>query len=260
MAPLTWSDAGDKLYEYGLDRGVFYPSETNAGVAWNGLTSVDAGAENVSTEPIFFDGQKVFDLIQPGDFYGTIKAITYPDELSAFDGDEKYARGVYMSNQVPAPFGLSYRTMIGNDVDGDAHGYKIHVMYNLTAIPDNITYQTQSASFTPNEFSWKLTATPVAVERRRGTAYFTFDSTKMLPAALEALEDILYGTAVSDPRLPSVMELLAPVTITITDNGDGTWTADGPDYLITMLDADTFQITDANAIYLSADEYAITST
>jgi len=259
MTKLVWDHVGDRLYETGLDKGVLYLSD-GTGVAWNGLTSAGISSESAAIEPIYFDGKKIFDLKTPGNFAGTISAITFPDEFIEYDGVSSVSQGVFLDSQPVKTFSLSYRTLIGDELEGTTAGYKIHVLYNLTAVSDVISYQTIGSNVDPITFSWAITSVPEQRNNHRQTGHVIFDSTKMDPIALIALEDLLYGTGITEPTLPNLNELLTPFVVTITDNGNGTWTAEGPDYLVSMLDLNTFQILWANATYLNPYTYKISST
>lgn len=258
MAQIEWDASGQRLFEYGLDRGVLYPPD-EVGVPWNGLLSVETGSGSFDSTPIFFNGIKTFDFVTPGEFEGKIKAITYPHEFYQFEGVAEQAPGVFIAHQQAKTFGLSYRTLIGNDAVGNGYGYKIHVLYNLTAEPESVSYETISDSVEPANFQWKIAGVPEWLSGRRPTVHFTFDSTKIDEVALGIIQDTLYGTPSTPPHLPSVVELLSSFTITITDNGDGTWTAEGPDHLLTVA-GPNFTIEDANAVFLDANTYRVAST
>jgi hypothetical protein len=265
MARITWDNVGERYYETGIDRGVLYLPSEPAAVAWNGLTSMEEDFSESVSEPLYIDGSKYLDATSDGDFKGVLKAFTYPDEFLQFDGIE-VIDGVLVDGQIPVRFGLSYRTRIGNDVDGSNHGYKIHILYNLTAVADMKSYQTQTTSLNPIEFSWSISGVPENVPNFRSTVHAIFDS-RLLPSfLLTDIEDMLYGSPESEPYLPSLAELVAFVqdwaSLMITDHGDGTWsaeehsTADGA--YITMLDVTTFQIDAETVVYLDADTYTIT--
>lgn len=259
MTKIIWDSVGDRFYETGVDRGVLYLSD-DSGVPWNGLKSASIETENSDSTSLYYDGRKSFDLKNPGDFSVSISAITYPDEFVEYTGLELYNDGVYIDNQSDKTFGLSYRTFIANDILNTSYGYKIHVMYDLTAVPEGIPYETLNDSPNPIEFNWKLLGRPQYLDYHRQSSHFIIDSTKIHPTALSNIEDILYGTSSTPPRLPNITELLSHVSIFIVDNGDGTWTATGPSYYISMLDSETFQITDCNAVYIDANTYALAST
>lgn len=193
MTKLLWDQAGQRLYEAGLDRGVLYKEDT-FGVPWNGLTSIDENLSNIASDPIYFDGVKYIDQPKVGDFSATLNAYTYPDEFLEYEGLQSLGGGLFVDDQRPKQFGLSYRTKVGNDVDGLDHGYKIHIIYNLTAVPQAETYETLSNSVTPVPFSWQISAVPVPLFGFRPTAHFIFDSRFLPPEILTVIESILYGT------------------------------------------------------------------
>lgn len=263
MVAIAWDQIGDRVYEGGVDKGVLYVPG-GVGVPWNGLLSV---IENTSTsvEPIYFDGIKQNDIVTAGDFSATLRAYTYPDEFLQFEGTVEDQSGMFVTGQQARTFHLCYRTKIGNDVDGMDTHYKIHLLWNLIAVPSSKTYETMSLDSEPSEFEWSITSTPEEVERYSPTAHIILDSRTMDPWLLLDIESILYGDELRTPTIPSLKGLTNYIRkwerIIIIDNGDGTWTATTqfPE-LIEMLDATTFQINDANATYLDADTYEITSS
>lgn len=263
MTALTWDQTGERIYEAGIDRGVLYMPEGN-GIAWNGLLAVNETVTGNTGTSVYFDGIKYANVQALGEFTAALRAYTYPDEFEQFEGTLEVGNGLFVANQHQDRFGLTYRTKIGDDEDGIDLGYKIHILYNVTAVPSAKNYQTLSDTMTPIEFEWNLTAIPGDVPSFQATAHLIIDSRKMGPLILETIEDTLYGNEVNDARLPPLSTLVgfigSWVIIKITDNLNGTWTAEGPDNLITMLDATTFQITQANAIYLDADTYVISDT
>lgn len=193
MTSLVWDKAGERLYEAGLDRGVLYKSDSS-GVAWNGLVSVDEVLDDIAAEPRMFDGVKYLDEPVVGDFAATLTAFTYPDEFMEYEGIESMGDGLYVGDQQPKRFGLTYRTLVGNDVEGTDHGYQVHIIYNLTAVPSTLTYNTLSETVSPNNFSWSLTAVPELVPGFRPTAHFILDSRFLPGDILATIEDILYGS------------------------------------------------------------------
>jgi len=257
VTALQWDKVGERRYEAGVDRGVLYLSDK--AVVWNGLTSVDESTQR-SSNPYYQDGVKYLEHPIVGDFAGTLKAFTYPDEFDAVQGIVSGSGGFYVHDQRPQPFGLSYRTKIGNDTDGIDHGYRIHLLYNVLATPANTSYASLSNTPTPIEFSWDLNATPGLLSGYRPTAHVSIKSTDLDPRYLAFVEEILYGNEINDPRLPSLNEIFDLVAnrLTIVDNGDGSWTASGSDEAVTLLGTNAFQINGANATF-SADgtEYEI---
>lgn len=265
MTQLQWNSVGQRRYEQGIDRGVLYIPGDNVAVPWNGLISVDATSDT-TIEPLYFNGVKYFDYVSRGDFKGTLKAYTYPEEFEIFDGVlESPNNGIFITGQRPSGnFHLSYRTNIGNDVDGFNGGYKIHVLYNLTAKPSTKQYATLTGSPDAYEFVWELSSVPVEAFNLSPTSHIIFDTTKMHEGAIYEIERVLYGTGTSEPQVLSVdeFETLAAMApdVQITDNGDGTWTAVGSDYYIKVnREYREFRINEVEATYLDANTYEISA-
>jgi len=263
MPALVWDQVGERIYETGISKGVLYKSD-GYGVPWNGLTSVD---EDISTEAeaVYFDGVKFNDIVTVGDFSATLRAFTYPDEFLPYEGTVEEQTGFYIANQRPSRFSMSYQTLIGDDVVGVECGYKIHILYNLTAIPSQKTYQTMSVDAEPIEFEWQITSIPEILENYRPTAHVIINSCKIDPYLLQDIEDILYGDEEDQAHLPPLQSFATFVRkwdrLIITDNGDGTWTAtSNAEGIITMLDETTFQIVSDTAEYLDPDTYTISSS
>jgi hypothetical protein len=263
MTTLVWDETGKHFYETAINKGVFYDS-SGLGTSWNGLTSIEETVTN-SIQPIHYDGLKFNDIVTNGDFTGVLKAWTYPLEFLPYEGIIEEQRGFFVSAQPQGKFGLSYQTKIGNEIEGLDFGYKIHLLYNLTALPSQKTYQTLSDTSIPLEFEWTITGIPEAIENYRPTVHVIFDSTRLDPWLLEDLEGILYGDEDSDAYLPPLKGLATWVRkwdrLIIIDHGDGTWTAESPrEEDIIMLDETTFQITSETAIYLDEFTYEISSS
>lgn len=263
MSTLVWDRVGDKTYETGISKGVLYKSDGD-GVPWNGLVSIDVG-NDTGVEAVYFDGVKFNDVVTVGDFQAKLKAYTYPEEFLYYEGTIKDQTGFYLTGQRPSRFGLSYQTKVGDDVGGTESGYKIHLLYNLTAVPSDTTYETMSLDASPIEFEWDLTAVPEEVEFFRPTAHVILDSRTMDESLLRDVEDILYGNEEHGAHLPRLQALATFLRgwqrLIITDNGDGTWTATSTvPGVITMLDSETFQIDSDAATVVDPDTYTITST
>lgn len=212
MSRLVWDQAGQKLYENGVDRGVLFPQNANGtyatGVAWNGLTAVNQSPSGGDANPLYADNIKYLDLRSAEDFGATVEAYTYPDEFAECDGSREIAPGVMAGQQSRKAFGFSYRTLIGNDTEGDAHGYKIHIIYNATVSPSEKSYGTVNDSPDAINFSWEMTTTPISVTGFKPTSHIEIDSTKVDSAKLTTLENTLYGTTEQSPRLPLPDELV----------------------------------------------------
>lgn len=206
MAKLTWDDAGKRLYETGVDRGVLYPmsgSTYGTGVAWNGLTGVTESPSGAEETALYADNNKYVSLYSAEEFGATIEAYTYPDEFAECDGSAELADGVAIGQQDRKVFGLSYRTLVGNDTEGQSHGYKLHLIYGAKASPSEKAYATVNDSPEAITFSWEITTTPVNVTGFKPTACITIDSTKADPTCLAALETKLYGDdSTGTPTLP----------------------------------------------------------
>lgn len=213
MATLTWDKVGERFYETGVDHGVLFlrdeSGDFNKGVPWNGLISVTEAPSGAEASPFYADNIKYLNLVSAEEFGGTIEGYTYPEEFGVCDGTAELAVGVYIGQQARQTFGLAYRTLKGNDVDLQDHGYKLHLVYNALAAPSEKAYSTVNESPEPITFSWEFTTTPVTVTGHRPTAILTIDSTKVDAADLAALEAILYGGATEEARLPDPDEVAA---------------------------------------------------
>lgn len=216
MSALIWDQDGQRLYETGVDRGVCYPMNDQGvytpGVAWNGLSAVNEKPSGAEASAVYADNIKYLNLMSAEEFGAGIEAYTYPDEFAECDGSAEIATGVYIGQQPRKKFGLSYRTVLGNDVKSNEYGYKLHLVYGCMAQPSEKGYSTINDSPEAITFSWELTTTPVSVTGFKPTAIITIDSTKITKAKLEALEAILYGGENTDARLPlpyEVMTLMA---------------------------------------------------
>jgi hypothetical protein len=205
MSKIVWDKIGEKLYETGTRQGVLYVQEAGAypkGVAWNGLTAVTESPSGAEATPLYADDIKYLNLISAEDFGGTIEAYMYPDEFKACNGEADLADGVSIGQQKRKAFGFSYRTVLGNDTEGEGYGYKLHLIYGATASVSEKAYATVNDSPEAITFSWEFTTTPVAVEGHKPTACLTIDSTKADASKLAELEAILYGSEDNEPRLP----------------------------------------------------------
>ena len=206
MSKLVWDQTGERYYETGVKQGVLYPMQEGGtyskGVAWNGLTAVTESPSGAESNPLYADDIKYLNLLSTEEFGCTIEAYTYPDEFAECDGSASIATGVTIGQQKRKTFGLCYRTVLGNDVDNNDHGYKLHLVYGCLAAPSEKAYATVNDSPEAVTFSWEVTTTPVAVKGFKPTACITIDSTKATAEKLSALEDILYGAEATEARLP----------------------------------------------------------
>lgn len=264
MTQLLWDQVGEKVFESGSDRGVLY-LPGRPGVVWNGLVSVTEKSSGGETSEYYFDGNKYMDLVANEDYQATIEAFTYPDEFLRCDGTLSVKTGLFTTRQPRSRFGLSYRTKIGNDLVGAELAYKLHLVYNALASTTEKAYASATTQVDPSNFSWTINCVPERIPGFKPSAHLVLDSRTTDPLLLQSIEEILYGNEDNDPRLPTPTEVVElydnwQASIVILDNGDGTWTAIGPDELITMLDSETFQIDGIDATYLDAVTYEISTT
>lgn len=208
---LVWDETGKRFYETGVKMGVLYVQNDNGeygnGVAWNGLQAVNESPSGAEASPLYADDIKYVELRSAEEFGATIEAYTYPEEFEACDGSGELVPGVSVGQQERKPFGLCYRTILGNDVKKNDFGYKIHLIYGAVAAPSEKAYATVNDSPEAITFSWEVTTTPVEVPGFKPTACITIDSTKVDAEKLQALEAKLYGDESSEPTLPLPSEL-----------------------------------------------------
>ena len=214
MAKLTWDDTGKRLYETGVKQGVLYllgedGAYKNA-VAWNGLTAVTESPSGAEATALYAEDIKYLSVVSADEFGATIEAYTYPEEFGQCDGSASLATGVYIGQQARKTFGMCYKTTLGNDVEGNDYGYKLHIIYGAKASPSEKAYATINDSPEAITFSWEITTTPVNVAGFKPTASIVIDSTKADPTCLAALEAKLYGgdSDVAELPLPDVVKTL----------------------------------------------------
>ena len=216
MSKIVWDAIGEHTFETGVRNGVLYLKDAEGaysnGVAWNGLTSVSESPEGAEATDLYADDIKYLSLMSAENFKATIEAYTYPVEFEECDGSATIAKGVVIGQQSRKPFGLCYRTAIGNDTDGNEHGYKLHIVYGCQASPSEKQYSTINDSPEAITFSWEVNTTPVNVTGKKPTATLIIDSTKADKAKLTALEAILYGSEQVEPRLPLPDEIATLMT------------------------------------------------
>ena len=224
MAKIVWDKSSERLYETGVKNGVLYVQGTGGtypkGVAWNGLTAVTESPSGAEPTPLYADDIKYLNLLSTEEFGATIEAYTYPDEFAECDGSKSIATGVYIGQQARKTFGMCYKTTLGNDTEGNDHGYKLHIIYGALAAPSEKPYETINDSPEAITFSWEISTTPVNVTGSKPTATIVIDSTKANPEKLAALEVILFGAdapngegAGTDPRLPLPDEIATLMTV-----------------------------------------------
>lgn len=260
MAKISWDAVGERFYETGIDRGVLYVDGKTA-VPWNGLTSVKYSSEGGDLKSYYIEGKKYLTLNSSEDFVGTIKALFSPPEFDECDGSLEIFRGVYATQQMRKKFSFTYRTMVGNDIDGQSHGYRIHLILNALAKPSSREYQTINDSPEPSILSWDIASDPVEVFQNVYSSHLIFDSRITFSNILSEIEDILYGTDTSSPRMLTPSELINKYesydSIFVTDNGDGTWTAQGNDDIIRITDGSLFSIDSREVVMINSTTYSM---
>ena len=204
MAVLTWDQTGEKLYETGVQKGVLYPMDGavyGKGVAWNGLTAVNETPSGAESTKLYADDIKYLDIRSAEEFGATIEAYSSPDEFDACDGTAELADGVNIGQQNRKGFGFCYRSTIGNDTEYNNYGYKLHIIYGLTAAPSERSYSSVNDSPETATLSWEVSSTPVSVAGFKPTSIVTINSKKINPEALKEIEDTLYGTESVEPKI-----------------------------------------------------------
>lgn len=198
MPKLEWDKTGEREYETGVSNCALYVRDSKGtypkGVAWNGISSISESPSGAEANPIYADNIKYLNLISVEEYAATIEAFMYPDEFEECDGTKELTPGVTIGQQERKTFGLAYKTLLGNDTDGDAHGYKIHIIYGALASPSEKSHETVNDSPEAASFSWEINTTPVEVTGAKPTASLEIDSTKSDPTKLAALEKILFGS------------------------------------------------------------------
>lgn len=216
MSKLVWDKTGERLYETGVKQGVLYPQAAGGtypkGVAWNGLTNITESPSGAEATALYADDIKYLNLVSAEELGGTIEAYTYPDEFAECDGSAALTDGVFIGQQDRKTFGLCYRTTLGNDVDSNGHGYKLHLIYGALAAPSEKAYATINDSPEAITFSWEFKTTPVNVTGHKPTASLTLDSTKVSETKMAALEKVLYGDGDTEARLPLPDEVVQILT------------------------------------------------
>lgn len=217
-AALTWDKVGEKLYETGVEKAVLFPMTSSGsygkGVAWNGISAINESPSGAEPTALYANNRKYLNLYSAEEYSGSIEAYTYPDEWKKCDGSADLTDGVSIRQQSRSAFGLAYTTLIGNDTDGNSHGYKIHLIYNAMASPSSMDHSTVNESPEAPTMSWDFTTTPIDVEGFKPTSVIEIDSTKTDADKLAAFEAILYGSTTADAKLPLPDEVKSLLTKT----------------------------------------------
>lgn len=211
MSKLVWDQIGQRQYETGVEQAAIYPmtssGEFDKGAAWNGLTAVTESPSGAESTALYANNKKYGELTSAEEFGGTIEAYMYPDEFAECNGEKEMVTGVKIAQQARKAFGLVYKTLIGNDVEGTKFGYKLHFVYNAKAKPSEKANNTVNDSPEAGTMSWEFTTTPVSVEGFDAAAHVVVDSTKVDEEKLKALEAVVYGSESEEARLPMPNEI-----------------------------------------------------
>lgn len=217
MTKLKWDQDSERLYETGTSHGVLYVQQDSGkygdGTAWNGLISVSENPSGAEETALYANDAKYASMRSAEEEEGSISAYTYPDEWTECDGSKQILPGFMVGQQTRRAFGLTWRTILGNDVQLDGYGYKLHIIYSATASPSEKEYTSVNDSPEAIEFSWDYKCTPIdpGIEGMdlKKSAVITLDSTKIPAAAMKEIEEMLYGTDDDEPKLPTPAEIYA---------------------------------------------------
>ena len=228
MAKLVWDAIGEHFYETGVDHVVLYRLDANNaysnGYAWNGVSSISESPSGGDANPIWADNIKYLNLRAAEEYGSTIECYTYPDEFAECNGEGQPASGIAIGQQTRKTFGLSYRTIVGNDAQGNDLGYKLHLVYGCTASPSEKSYSTVNDSPEAGTFSFEISTVPVAIPGYKNTAILTIDSTKIDSTHMAALEALLYGGDSTEATLPSPETVLTTLGLTYSEQ-TGQWSS-----------------------------------
>ncbi len=262
MSRLTWDAIGSRTYEGGVDRGVLYVPGSD-GVPWSGLTSVVERPTGGEPRPFYMDGEKYQNVSGREEFEATLSALTYPDEFGVCDGTAVVRAGLLATQQRRRSFHLSYRSLIGNDLKGLGYAYKIHLIYNALAKPSERNNVTLGDAADAADFVWELTTrAPVSAGIRR-TAHLIIDSRTTNPVKLQMIEDLLYGSDILSPQIPTLEDLVVlyddPLEFTLTDHGDGSFTIVAPNSSLEIESSGSFTFDWPTAEPVDEDTYTVAS-
>lgn len=253
---LTWDSPNERYYEHGIDRGVLYIPGKDP-VVWNGLTGVDEGSEVGASTVLYRDGIIYLSDVDASDYSGKLTSLFFPDEFSECIGMPMATDGLFVDNQKPKRFGLSYRSLVGSGGENDRFGYRIHLLYNVMASIGTRSRRTLGKSTDPIEFGFDLVATPVKLAGFRPTAHYILDTRFMSQDSIRDLENILYGDGTNPGSLPAPSVLYDMLNfgdaITVIDHGDGTMTIRGSNANVHELDSATAEVKNINATELNGD-------
>lgn len=262
MARIDWHLADDRIYENGVDRCVFYVDD-DPGVVWPGITNFVEQPKGGEARPYYIDGVKYINFASREEFEATISAFLSPPEFDVCDGTATIESFMRLGQQRRKSFGLTYRTMVGSELSGLSHGYKIHLVYGATASPTTRKHETLKEAFEPEPLSWKLTTKAVPFPGLRPTSHIIIDTTKVPIWITEQLKNIIYGTETTPPRLPFPQEILDLFEVlnglVVVDHEDGTFSVIGPDEAVVDNGNGTWSVTWPSAESLTVARFRISS-
>lgn len=262
MTRLSWANFGERFYELGIDRGVLYV-DSDAGVAWSGLVSVAETPSGGGATPFYLDGRKYLNIADDEEFEAKISAFYSPPEFDECDGIKLVQPGLYATQQRRKPFGLSYRTKIGNDIDAANHSYKIHLVFDALAEPTDHTYASLDNQNDAPVLAWSITTKPIYISNVGYVAHLVINASEATAYALGQLEDILYGTDDDPPRLPTGPEVAAmfedAAPLQVLDAGNNVFVISGSGLVVKQLDEEQYQITADTVVEIDTDTYSISS-
>ena len=258
MSRLVWGEPGKRLYETGIDRGVFYPVG-GVGVPWNGLIAVSEAPSGADVTHGYFDGQKFSQRRTGENFSAKLSAYTYPREFEEYDGLSPAGH----AQQQRKMFNLTYRTIVGNDLSSESH-HLIHLVYNAVVSPSGGNYPTIGSGSQATVFEWQLDTIPEILPTGEFSSHVIIDTKMAYPWAVSMFEDIVYGSVNSEARFPSVVEVINlfenASILRITDHGDGSFTADGPDDIVKMIGPNLWEIGPwPSVVQIDVHTYRLTS-
>ena len=236
MSKIQWDQDGERFFERGVNHGVIYVKDNGAygnGVAWNGLINVTESPEGAEATPFYADNIKYANILSNEDFKASVEAYMYPDEFKPCIGEASPIPGMIITQQNRKPFGFVYETLIGNDENSEL-GKNIHIIYNATASVAERSHDTVNDTPELMTLSCDLDTTPVEIACYKPTSHLVFKSTELTATQLEALETALYGSATTEPTLPSPDEIIALLGGIPTKVDTPTVAADNTDQELTI--------------------------
>lgn len=262
MARLNWALPGTRFFETGISQGVLYAPDT-PGVAWIGLTSVSEHPSGGDANAYYLDGVKYLNVPSYEEFAATITAYTYPAEFDRCLGKVHAHPGLLVTGQRRRSFGFSYRTEVGNDLKKTDYGYKIHLVYNALAAPSNRSFKSLGGDINAVDFSWDITTKPPSMSGYKRTAHIVIDSSFTNPTTMSTLEDIIYGSDATAPRLPELAELITVFndlsTFSVIDHGDGSFSISGPEPMVHPTGPDSYELMADSIVSTGPDSYTASS-